>query len=178
MTLPGLLRGWLAFACASFALAADELPRGAVIDRVVCAKVPAQAYALYLPSNYDAARKYPVLLCFDPGANGRRAVERFAAAAEKLGWIVAGSLNSRNGPWDANAAAINAMVQDVAGRVAVDPRRLYAAGLSGGARVACQLAVMNKLIQGVIACSAAFSGSEVPDKVAFPVFGTAGVEDF
>jgi predicted esterase len=180
MTLSGLLRWSLAFllAGASAALAADELPRGQVIERVVCAKVPAQAYALYLPSNYDAARRWPLLLCFDPGANGRRAVERFAAAAEKFGWIVAGSLNSRNGPWDANAAAINALVQDAGTRWSVDPRRLYAAGLSGGARVALQLALMNKLISGVIACSAGFPGSAVPDKVAFPVFGTAGLEDF
>jgi len=178
MVFPGQWRFVLACAGAPLALAADDLPRGRVVERLVCAKQPDQAYALYLPANYDPARKWPVLFCYDPGANGRRPVERFSAAADKLGWIVAGSLNSRNGPWAANAAAINAMVQDVAARVAIDTHRLYSAGLSGGARIACQTAMGNTLIKGVIACSAGFPGSEVPDKVPFPLFGTAGVEDF
>ncbi|MBI5770501.1 MAG: hypothetical protein HZA93_22175 [Verrucomicrobia bacterium] len=178
MTLRPCVSAGLLACLSLIASGTEALPCGRVVERVECAKNPAQAYALYLPANYAPARRHPILLCFDPGANGRRAVERFAPAAEKFGWIVAGSLNSRNGPWDANATAINALVQDVAARTAVDPRRLYAAGLSGGARVACQLALMNKLIRGVVACSAGFPGSEVPGRVDFPVFGTAGIEDF
>src|SRR5207249_3134996 len=50
------------------------------------------------------------------------------------------------------------------------------AGLSGGARVACNVAI-GGLARGVIACSAGFGG-EIPDKVPFAFFGTAGVTDF
>ena len=77
---------------------ADELPRGRLIEAVVCAKEPQQSYALYVPSNYEAGRRWPVVFCFDPGARGRAPVERLQAAAEKFGWLVAGSNNSRNGP--------------------------------------------------------------------------------
>ena len=178
MARPGPLGLLLALACAVLAPAADELPRGRVIDKIDCRKTPDQGYALYLPAGYDAARRWPVLLCFDPGARGRVPVERFSAAAEKFGWVVAGSLNSRNGPWPANAAAITAMVQDLAARLALDDRRVYAAGLSGGARVACQLAAGGQLVRGVIACSAGFPGSQVPDEVPFVFFGTTGLEDF
>src|SRR5215213_5363508 len=49
---------------------AEELPRGRVVERVATAKDLAQTYALYLPSNYSPARRWPVLYCFDPGARG------------------------------------------------------------------------------------------------------------
>jgi dienelactone hydrolase len=167
--LAALLSGALALAA--------EIPKGRVLEKVTCASDQNQTYALYIPTTFDPAKKSPALFCFDPGARGKNPVERFQAAAEKFGWIVAGSNNSRNGPWEANAAAIQAMVGDVTRHLPVDPKRLYVAGLSGGARVACQIA-MGGLAQGVIACSAAFSGGEAPGKVPFLFFGTAGVTDF
>ena len=163
-------------ALASGPLAA-EVPTGRVLATVACTTDAAQTYALYVPTRFDRSRTWPVLFCFDPGARGLAPVERFRAAAEKFGWIVAGSNNSRNGPWEANAAAIQAMMGDVARHLPVDRQRIYVAGLSGGARVACQLAVSG-LARGVIACSAGFMGSETPDRVPFPFFGTAGITDF
>jgi len=174
------VRRWLqicaAVSSAAAALAA-ELPRGRLLEKVGCAKEPAQAYALYVPSHYDPARAWPVVFCFDPEARGTVPVVRLQVAAEKYGYIVAGSLNSRNGPWDANVAAIQAMVGDVDAHLHLDANRVYAAGLSGGARVASQLA-MAGLAKGVLACSAGFPQSQTPERVPFVFFGTAGTEDF
>jgi predicted esterase len=156
---------------------AAELPKGRVLEKVACASDATQTYALYIPSTFEATRKWPVVFCFDPGARGVVPVERFMAAAEKYGYIIAGSNNSRNGPWEANATAINAMVKDVDHYLPLDQQRVYVAGLSGGARVACQVA-LSGVAKGVIACSAAFMGSETPDRLKFVFFGTAGVTDF
>lgn len=170
--------GWsVGLLCGALAGMAAELPRGKVLEKVECAVDPKQSYALYVPTKFDPQQRSPVLFCFDPGARGRVPVERFAAAAEKFGYIVAGSNNSRNGPWPANVAAIAAMIRDVDGFFPLDQKRVYVAGLSGGARVACQVA-MNGLAQGVVACSAAFPDGNTPDKVTFAFFGTAGVTDF
>ena len=154
-----------------------DLPKGRVLQKVACAADASQTYALYVPSNFEAGRTWPVLFCFDPGAWGWSPVERFHAAAEQLGYIVVGSNNSRNGPWEANATAISAVFKDVATYFPINPKRVYVAGLSGGARVACHVA-MAGLAQGVVACSAAFMAGETPPKVPFPFFGTAGVTDF
>src|SRR4051812_41901874 len=135
------------FGCASVFLLlltsvrAAEIPKGQLMEKVACAADNSQTYALYIPTSFDPAKKFPVLFCFDPGARGKAPVERFQAAAEKFGWIVAGSNNSRNGPWDANATAINAMFTDVNKHLPIDGRRIYVTGLSGGARVACQIAL-------------------------------------
>jgi dienelactone hydrolase len=159
----------LALACAA------DLPAGRIIGRVVARDNPSQSYALYLPSSYTAAREWPVVFCFDPGARGRRPLEHFRDAAEKYGYILAGSNNSRNGlPYIEPAQA---MWSDVSARFRIDPRRTYAAGFSGGARVVLSLALANSSIAGVIASGAAFSGT-LPPKVPFLVFGAAGIEDF
>ncbi|MEO5959292.1 MAG: hypothetical protein ABIR80_09260, partial [Opitutaceae bacterium] len=180
MSPPGLrpfLASVAAAAWSAAALQSAEIPKGRLLEKVACAADISQTYALYIPTSFEPARRCPVLFCFDPGARGTVPVERFQAAAEKFGWLVAGSNNSRNGPWDATAAAINAMVTDVNRHLPIDPKRLYVAGLSGGARVACQVALTG-LAHGVVACSAGFPGSELPGKVPFPFFGTAGVTDF
>ncbi|HKQ93218.1 MAG TPA: hypothetical protein VJZ77_21330, partial [Blastocatellia bacterium] len=77
---------------------AQELPVGKIIERVVCLKDAGQSYALYLPSNYTTDRRWPVIYAFDPAARGLRPVERFKDAAEKYGYIIVGSNNSRNFP--------------------------------------------------------------------------------
>ena len=174
-TRPGFL---IAFSLVIASQAAEGLA-GRLWDKVACQADTSQLYALYVPAAYTAEKRWPVIFCFDPGARGKVPVERLQAAAERYGYIVAGSLNSRNGPWAANAAAIQAMVWDVESHLAIDGRRIYTAGLSGGARVATQVA-LGGVAKGVIACSAGFPSSEdgIPGKVPFVFFGTAGSEDF
>ncbi len=156
---------------------AQDLPKGRLIESVKCAD-PSQTYALYLPSNYSADRAWSVILAFDPRARGSAAVERFAAAAETYGYIVAGSNNSRNGPWAPSLAAAEAMTADVSSRFHIDPSRIYMAGMSGGARVAMQVALGSNKVAGVIAASAGFPAGQSRKTVPFAVFGTAGTEDF
>ncbi|HXP83133.1 MAG TPA: hypothetical protein VN841_00345 [Bryobacteraceae bacterium] len=183
---------WLLLAFAATALAAaQDLPRGQIVDTVKSAADQAQTYVLYLPSNYTPAKRWNLILAFDPGGRGRRPVERYQAAAEKYGYIVAGSNNSRNGPWDISRAAALAMWTDVLQRFSIDASRIYAAGHSGGARVAMSIAMETSgaaayggggkypgKVAGVFASSAVYPGDERLDKLRFPVFGTAGTEDF
>src|SRR5689334_804285 len=89
--------GSFAVALVTAAMAAADLPTGRIIDSVTCAAEPSQSYALFVPANYTASRAWPVIFAFDPGGRGRNPVERYQAAAEQYGFIVAGSNNSRNG---------------------------------------------------------------------------------
>jgi len=163
--------------CAPHA-SAQTLPRGTVVDPIQCADDPAQTYALFLPSTYSPERKWSLLLAFHPAACGRLMVEKFQAAAERYGYIVAASNNARNGPHAISAAAAQAMSTDVSRRFSIDLQRVYLAGMSGGARVAMGIALANASIAGVVASSAGYPDSQPRDKVSFAVFGTAGTEDF
>ena len=157
---------------------AQDLPRGQVVDEVKCAGDPTQSYALYLPSNYSADRPWSLLIAFHPAARGRAMVDTYRAAAETYGYIVAGSNNSRNGPWAVSSAALHAMSTDLGQRFSIDANRLYLTGMSGGARVALQVALDSKIIAGVIASSAGYPDSKPRKSVTFALFGTAGTEDF
>jgi dienelactone hydrolase len=156
------------------------LPTGKIIEKVACRADATLSYALYVPSNYDSKTGWPVLFAFDPGARGLLPVEHFKEAAEAYGYIVAGSNNSRNGPWAPSVKAITAMWNDVVERIAIDQRRVYLAGFSGGARVACHLgSTLKTPIAGVIACGGGFPPETAPSQsIPFVLFGTAGVEDF
>ena len=158
----------------------EEIAKGVVVEKVVCRADPAQSYALYLPSNYDPSRKWPILYGFDPGARGRIPVTQFKDAAEKYGWIVVGSNNSRNQPSQSSVDAWNAITPDVAERFNVDERRAYATGFSGGARMALFFAARcNNCLAGVIAGGAGFPTAIVPDaSMHFSIFAVAGYEDF
>jgi predicted esterase len=167
----------IALLMATAAARAADLPTGQIVDSVECASDNTQHYALYLPSNYTPSRQWSVILAFDGGARGRVPVERYRQAAEKYGYIVAGSLNSRNGPWEVSMNAAKAMTADVKARLSIDPKRVYTAGMSGGARVAMKIALESRQIAGVFASSAGFP-DEFMARVPFPVFGSAGTDDF
>jgi hypothetical protein len=162
------------------AVSAQELPRGTVIDKVVCARDSSQSYALYLPATYSADRTWPILYAFDAGARGTLPVERFREAAERYGVIVVGSNNSRNGPMTIAMDAMNAMLADTQGRFGLNPGRVYLAGFSGGARAAVTIGMALKgQAAGVIGFGAGFPVGVAPSApVPFAFFGAAGTDDF
>ena len=162
---------------ASGSLAGEDLPKGQVVERVVCIGNPSQSYALYLPPAYSREHTWPIIYCLDPIARGRVPVQRFRGAAARGGFIVAGSNNSRNGSTDVVREAIQWLLRDTHERFAIDDSRVYVAGFSGGARLALAWAG-NGAVAGVIACGAGFSGSAIPKQVPFRIYATAGTDDF
>jgi hypothetical protein len=161
-------------------LRAAELPTGKVVRKVVCRGDPTRSYALYLPPDYTAQKRWPVLYCFDAGARGAVPVRLFSEGAALCGVIVAGSLNSRNGPWEPNLVAIRAMWEDTHKRFAIDDTQVFTTGFSGGSRVASEVAFLHpEEVVGVIGCSAGFrSRQRSTDKIPFVYYGTAGTTDF
>ncbi len=171
------MRPIILIALAAASALGDGLPRGRIIDKVVCTADSRQSYALYLPSRYSPDRAWPILYCLEPLARGRLPVERFSEGAEQYGYVVAGSYNSRNGPIQPAFEALQAMWRDTHETLSIDDRRAYLAGMSGGARDATAF-LSTRMFAGIIAEAAGFSGSTVPKDFTLPFFGTAGVDDF
>jgi pimeloyl-ACP methyl ester carboxylesterase len=151
-----------------------------ITDTVQCRNANGQSYALYLPSNFDNKKSWPVILIFDPAARGRTGVSAFIEAGRKYGFILACSNNSRNGPIGDNFTAAEAMLRDVEERFTADQRRIYAAGFSGGSRFAMAFAVKEKKISGVIGCGAGLPNDRnfLPSVNSdFLYYGLAGTRD-
>jgi predicted esterase len=162
----------------SLAQDSGRFEKGAVIPQVTSQTDNRHTYALYLPTGYTPARKWPVLFAFDPGARGQVPVERFREAAEKYGYIVMGSNNSRNGPVQVEFEAMRALYSDARRRFSVDENRLYSTGFSGAARVATKMGLMLKGIAGAIIVGGGFPlGVKPSAEVAFTLYGIAGEAD-
>lgn len=161
--------------------AAEELSRGAVVDKVVCAADATQSYALYLPSFYSRERRWPIIYCFDPGAQGKVPINLFREAAEIYGYILVGSNNSQNGPWEPINRAIQAVWADTQKRFAIDNSRVYATGHSGGAQVAlCFGLFLGRPWAGTIAICGSMPDLPQPDALPkdLVVFIATGIYDF
>jgi tetratricopeptide (TPR) repeat protein len=175
-----LLASFFLISCFPATGFAQAFSHGKIIDTVKCDANPRFRYSLYIPSYYNEKTKtWPVIFAFDPGARSRTVVQRFSAAAEKYGYIIACSSNSRNGlPWNEILDAANNMIVDVKKKFAINPARIYTAGFSGGSRVACGLALMNMGISGVIACGAGFPGMPAGTQIpSFDIIELVGRDD-
>ena len=159
-------------------LPSQQPTAGRLVEHVTCPSDPSQTYSIYLPSTYVTTRQWPLLIVFDPGGRGARAAEVFREAAERFGWIVAASENSRNGPWEPTLRAVNAMWPALLGGYAVDPRRVYTAGHSGGATVAWMMARQTGQVAGVITSGQPSLGADPGKTTTFSWFGAAGHTDF
>jgi len=156
-----------------------DLPSPGPIVDVTCASDATQNYALYLPSAYTSAKRWPIIYFFDPGGRGRRPLELYKDIAEAYGFILAGSNNSRNFSSD-QSKAVNATWQDTHARLALDEHRSYASGFSGGARVAGAMAFSGPpgQIAGVIAYGAGYPSNKTASKDDLPYFFAVGDQDF
>lgn len=158
----------------------EKIRAGEVLEKIVCHTASSQSYALYLPSGYSGDKPWPILYAFDPAGQGVDPVERFKNAAERYGYIVAGSNNARNGPWEPIVQAVTAVWNDTRSRFSIDQRRIYATGFSGGARVASFLPkLFREPIAGVIGCGAGLASGENSGELAGASYcGVVGGEDF
>ncbi len=170
--------GIVSLASSSYGQMPSSLQKGRIIERVVCQNEPAQSYALYLPSNYSPDKEWPVLFCFDFVGDGKLPVARFMEAAERYGYIIAGSNNSKNGVVKSSLDAFKAVWADTHARFSINDARVYTGGFSGGARIASLIASFYR-VEGVIACGAGFQvGLSPSSKTVFTFFATVGSDDF
>lgn len=157
--------------------------RGTVVSRLACLDDPTQTYALYLPSQYSPDRAWPVIYAFDPFARGKIAVDLYKDSAEKYGYIVVGSNNSKNGPSALEMAAAQAVWLDTHRRFAIGKNRVYTTGLSGGARAATSFALYcyTCAVAGVIAHGAGYpvmQNQKPPANDRFVYYVAIGDADF
>jgi pimeloyl-ACP methyl ester carboxylesterase len=139
----------------------DSFAVGKVIDTITCTADAGQSYAAYIPSKGNK-KAWPVIYFFDPHANGSLPLNKYKALAEKYGFLLIGSNNSKNGnDWQLTEAIWQILAGDTKKRFNIDPQRIYTAGFSGGAKVAGYVALNHPgLVKGVIA-----NGAGLPDGV-------------
>ncbi|GMT44374.1 MAG: hypothetical protein IEMM0006_0206 [bacterium] len=152
---------------------------GVIYEKVKSLGYPGESYALILPRNYIATKKFPVVFFFDAQARGWLPVKRYQPLADSFGFILVASNNSENGQdaQERNRIIYNFM-QDVEQRFSVDPGRIYTGGFSGGARIAAGIGLANKNIAGTIGSAAGFPQLDHIVNTRLAYVGIVGNKDF
>ncbi|MBU0765730.1 MAG: hypothetical protein KJ607_12940 [Bacteroidetes bacterium] len=156
----------------------EDFTAGSILDTVRIKDDLSLSYALYLPSGYSKERKWPVLFLLDSHARGRLAAETFRETAEKYGYILICSNNSKNGlSLETSMQITESMINDAKKRLPVDGNRLSIGGFSGGSRAASNYALNTGDIAAVIGCGAGFPRITENLIIQFDYMGIAGRED-
>ena len=162
------------------------LPAGQVVERVTSRANRLQQYAAFLPSRYATDQAWPVLVLLDPRGRALLPLDRVREVADRLGYIVLSSWNSRSDePEDHNADAINAILDDADRLLSIDPHRIYLVGQSGTARGSWIFGYrLRGNVAGIIGYGAG-TPAGVPLERARPgvpagpdFFGAAGIDDY
>ncbi len=165
--------------------AAAGLPRGELIDGVAALSAPEQTYTLYLPPGYTPEKRWPIVFVLDPRGRARAAAELFRPGAERFGYILMSSGNTRSdvpaGESDPNSPALRALLSDSLERYSFDTSQVYFAGFSGTARFAWRVgSIIEPPIAGIIGCGGGLPPGRFDQlkNVHFAYFGSAGFWDF
>lgn len=157
----------------------NRFEKGKIVNSI-SVQNSSETYALYLPNSFDETKLSAVVFVFDPSGNGANGMQSFIASAEKFNYILIASNNTKNGvAYEINFEITNRLFATVFSEFKVDEKQIYAAGFSGGSRLATAIAALTGKIQGVIACGAglAINKSFTPKKEMFSFVGLVGDED-
>jgi predicted esterase len=165
--------------------AAAQIAEG-VTERVTSHTDPSKSYATFVPAGYRVGTPAPLVIILDPRGRALVPLERLVPAAERLGYLLISSYDSRSdedpGPTEEAVAAI---IEDAQDHFTIDTRRLYFAGFSGTARLSWTLGQrFAPYTAGVIGMGAALPFAGLPAVLAaegpwpFPFYGGAGEADF
>lgn len=178
-----LLVSTLSLASASDQPSSNPIPpAGETIEKIATSVSSDQQYSLYLPSAYSEAKKWPLLVIMDPRGRAPMALELFRASAERRGYILMSSYQTRSDTeWSVTTEALKAMLQEAETRYSIDESRVYLAGLSGTSRAAWAYAhALKGMVAGVVGVAGGRPATlEADDEtVDFVHFGVTGTTDF
>ncbi len=157
-----------------------RLKKGIIINAVAVNDSISESFALYLPTNFEVSKKWPVVFVFDLEGHGRQALGMFRTAAEEEGYILAASNNVRDTlSISKNVLISSRMMNSLYSILPILNSRIYTAGFSSGARFASLIPTFIRGVNGVISCGSPIANIEVLDsKRPFHFIGIVGNEDY
>ncbi|MEP2279582.1 alpha/beta hydrolase [Maribacter sp.] len=171
-----------AFVLISWTSFAQELRllRGAITENLIVNDSVSETYSLYLPTDFEVNKPWPVVFVMDLDGKGKAAVSMLINAAEKEGYVLASSNNISDSLSIAeNVLVANRMFNSVFNTIPTAKNRTYTAGFSSGAMFASILPTFVREIKGVISIGASVGNVEILNvKQPFQFIGLVNRSDY
>jgi poly(3-hydroxybutyrate) depolymerase len=117
-----------------------------VQSKTVASQTVVRPYHLYIPASVSRDTPVPLLIVLHgSGGSAQRMVERWTSLADEQGFVIAGPQSKDPLRWQLRedpAELFRDLIGDIASAQAVDTRRIYLFGHSGGAVYALSLSMM------------------------------------
>ena len=155
-----------------------SLKKGVITDSLQVTEK--ESYAIFVPSDFEVEKNWPVLFVTDMEGRGKRVISMFKEAAENQGYVLIGSNNLHDSTSIANnILKVSRLLENVNKLIPVDRQRIYAAGFSSGARFASLLPSFIKDVKGVVSIGAPIPNYELlTSRNAFHFIGIVGNQDY
>ena len=153
-----------------------------------------RSYSVHIPPSYDPARPTPVVLVFHSAMMNGNLMARFCGLSEKAdrcGFVVVYANGTGSTPlflyWDAGGVRgrvsddvgyVARLLDDLATVVNVDPKRVFAAGMSNGAMMCYRLAAeLSDRIAAIAAIAGTMAIEDCRPRRPVPVIHFHGTKD-
>lgn len=155
------------------------LRKGEIIEALPVQDSTDHSFSLYLPTNFSADQKWPLLVVFNFDGKEKQAMSMFVLAAEKEGYILAAPKMIDSVSLTNNMLATSKVIEKVANLLPINSDRIYAAGESRGGRFASLVPLLIKGVNGVMSIGASLANRELLNiKEPFHFIGMVSKNDF
>lgn len=130
-----------------------------------------EPFAIHVPTNYDGSQPFGLIVFIPATSADVGSPNGWNRVLEERRLLLVVPQHAVNGLAEASRLGLGVIAAlEMQGRYQIDPRRIYAAGISGGARIACRLGFyQSDLFRGTIqSCGADFPRA-VPRVKAVPL---------
>ena len=157
-----------------------RLEKGIIINTVAVSDSISESFSLYLPTDFELSKKWPVVFVFDLKGHGKQALGKFKASAEEEGYILAASNNIHDSiSISKNVLITSRMMHSLYSKLPIQKNRSYTAGFSSAAWLASLMPTFIKDLKGVISCGSPIANIEVLNsKRPFQFIGIVGNKDY
>lgn len=172
----------LTFVLTSTAIFSQELRllRGAISENIIVNDTVNETYSLYLPTNFEVDKVWPVAFVMDLKGKGKAAMSMLVNAAEQEGYVLASSDNMSDSlSISENVLIANRMFNSVFSTIPTEKNRAYTVGFGSGAMFASILPTFIGKLDGVISIGAAIGNVEILNpKKPFQFVGLVNRSDY
>lgn len=156
-----------------------QIPIGRVSGPLPVGDSLDSSFEIYLPSQFDSSKEWPVIFVFDPEGRGRSAAQLFRSVAEDQSYIVvAFNDDLRKDSLQANLNKSSDLLNAVLSAFPVDLNQVFAAGLNEGGKVASAIPIIYGKLAGVIPVGEAWIHTDfIANKKPFRFTGLVSEND-
>lgn len=153
--------------------------KGTILEDLSIGDSIPETFSLYLPTNFNMERKWPLLLVFDLEGKEKQALSMFLQAAEKEGYVLAAPQILDTVSLASNMVATGKTIERIADLLPINQNLVYAAGANSGARFSNLVPIFIKNVRGVISIGATITNTDLLNvKQPFHFVGIVGKSNF